>query len=530
MRLNLGEIASSIGCRSDRVIWQPGLAGDAPSGRFSEEPQGILSLRDLTDLRSHGSWDGNFESQPWALTMPTGAQFDSREVQSGNLFFCLPGERTDGHEFGLEAAFAGASAIIASRNPYFGREDEVRYAQTGLPPVFIVEDVQKTLWRVATCHRDTSVARVIGVTGSAGKTSVKEVLAQVMAVRGFTQCSRKNFNNQLGLPICMLNAHADASFWVMEAGISQSHDMEELGSILQPDVALILNVGQAHVAGLSEKGVAANKAVLLDYVQPAGVAVVSADYPDLNAEIDRRMSDLERRSIQLVRFSARDADVAFRARYIGSGYDLMGKYEVTMQGGTIVVEAPFRGDYGSENVAAICAVAHTLGLRHEEILRGLACSVCPEQRFSGSREGACILIDDSYNANPLSMSRMLDAAATLAREKDMPLLLVLGEMLELGDESGDAHRSVGLAAAAVAPSVVFWKGGQGEQVRLGLGEGGYTGPFYPVSGGQDFSLLLEEIRPESGVILFKGSRGNHLERLVEVFREYILSAGDSHAV
>lgn len=531
MRLNLGEIAASLGCRPDRVLWEPGLAGDEPPILSEEESRSILSLRELSGSRSPGGgWEDSFDSQPWAAIMPTGAQFDSREVTKGDLFFCLPGEKTDGHEFALEAAKAGASAIIALRNPFFGREDELRYAQIGLPPVFLVNDVKKALWRVAVCHRDTSVARVVGITGSAGKTTVKEVLAQVMAVRGLTERSRKNFNNQLGLPVSMLNAKADASFWIMEAGISEARDMDELGAILHPDLALILNVGHAHVAGLGEKGVAASKAVLLDYIQPGGVAVVSMDYPDLNAEVDRRLSDFERRSIQLVRFTARGGKAAFRARYAGPGYDLSGKYEVQMQGGAAVVEAPFRGDFGSENVAAICAVAHTLGLGQEETVRGLACAVGVEQRFSGTNMGAFIVVDDSYNANPLSMERMIDAARTLAAENGRPLILVLGEMFELGDESEQAHTALGRQAAAASPACVFWKGEMGAMVKKGLDEGGFAGGFYPVGGGQDFSLLLEEIRPAEGVILFKGSRANRLERLVDVFRDFVLPGGDGHAV
>lgn len=530
MRLNLGEIATSLGCRSDRVLWEPGLAGDEPPLLGEDQVKGILSLKDLSDSRSMGVWEDAFEHQPWAIITPAGAQFDSRELKQGDLFFCLAGERADGHDFGLEAARAGASAIIAQRNPFFGRENELRYSDMGLPPVFLVDDVKRALWRTAVCHRDTSVARVIGVTGSAGKTSVKEVLAQVLAVRGFTERSRRNYNNQLGLPISMLNANADASFWIMEAGISEARDMDELGAILRPDLALILNVGQAHVAGLSERGVAANKATLLDYVQPAGIAVISADYPDLNAEVEKRMPDLARRSIQLVRFSATDVKAPFRARYVGPGYDLTGKYEVAMQGGSATLEAPFRGDFGSENVAAICAVAHILGLGIEEIVRGLACASGPEQRFSGERVGAFILIDDSYNANPLSMRRMLDAAHTLALESQLPLTMALGEMLELGDEAEKAHVMVGRQAAAAEPVCIFWKGGHASAVRRGLEDEGYEGAFYPVGGGQDFSLLLEEMRPDKGVVIFKGSRGNHLERLVEVFREYISPAGDNHAV
>jgi UDP-N-acetylmuramoyl-tripeptide--D-alanyl-D-alanine ligase len=529
MRLNLGEIASFLGCRPARILWENGVAGDLSGASGEERTPGDSSTIGGSDARRHEETGGYSSGFPWESYTPTGAQADSRLVKPGNLFFCLPGERTDGHLFALEATQAGASAIIALRDPFEGREMEAREAQLVLPPVFLVDDVQHSLWRVAVCHRDTSIARVVGVTGSAGKTSVKEALAQVLAIRGVCERNPKNLNNQIGLPLSMLNAEAEASFWVMEMGISKSGDMAELASILRPDVALILNVGEAHLEGLGDKGVAAHKAQLLDYLQPGGVAVVSEDYADLNAEVAKRREALERRAVRLTRFSMLSEDCNCHARYLGPGYELNGRYEVVLNDAKVVVDAPFRGDFGSENVAAVCAVANFLGLTWEEIIRGLACAVIPEQRFHGQVFGDFVLIDDSYNANPLSMERMLAAARTMADERGLPLILVLGEMRELGERADAAHEKLGQEAAEAHPLCVFWKGEYSSAVRRGLRENGYGGDFYPVGGGQEFSHLLEELKPTHGVVLFKGSRGNQLERLAEVFRDMLMAGGD-HAV
>ena len=528
MRLNLGEIALCLGCDSGQVIWQN-------DGQEHGEPesggQSIVPLKKIAPGGLGKQQECEWSYAPWAGMVPTGGHFDSREIRQGNLFFCLPGSRTDGHDFAMAAARSGAAAIIALRNPFEEMSTSMREEAGSLPPVFLVPDVRDALWRVAACHRDTSIARVIGLTGTAGKTSVKEVLAQVLAMRGFTAKNPKNFNNQLGLPVSILNASADASFWVMEAGISEAHDMDELGRILRPDIALILNVGEGHVAGLGERGVAANKALLLDYVQPGGLVVVSKDYPDLCRELTLRQPDFERRAVSVVGFSVMHPEVDVKAAYVGQAMNSQaGIYEVFAQGRRQEFETPFRGEFGSENVAAIYAVANKLGLTNDEIASGFASARLPEQRFFAYHVGAFWLVDDSYNANPLSMSRMIEAARVMADEAELPLVLVLGEMLELGDNAPVAHKELGRIAAEANPMCVFWKGGHKEDVKKGLVQGNYRKEFYPVGGGQDFSLLLEELELEQGLVLFKGSRGNQIERLVDIFRDAVTSAGEHHAI
>lgn len=506
MRLNLGEVAMSLGCSPRDVLW----------GDKTTAPESVGYIKGTLECEAPPDWGG----AAWSDIVPTGAQVDSRLVKPGNLFFCFSGEQADGHDFALAAAKAGASAIVARRDPFAPRDQALLAAEgRPLPPVFLVEDVKRALWALAMCHRGTSLARVIGVTGTAGKTSVKEVLTQVLAVRGRTDCNPMNLNNQIGLPISMLNASADASFWVMEAGISEAHDMDELGHILQPDVALILNVGEGHTQGLGELGVAAYKARLLDYIQLNGVAVVSGDYRDLNAQLEKRLPGLTGRRIGHIRFSmlSRNADVY--AEYLGPAAGSAGRYIVYHSNEPIAVEAPFRGEFGAENVGAVVAVALRLGLSAVEIAKGFSMARVPGQRFSYKYYEKFILVDDSYNANPLSASRMLSAAAGMARDHNVPLVLVMGDMLELGDRAEAAHEELGEAMAKTGTALVFWKGDRSRAVACGLEKAGYAGEFYPVAGGQEFSLLLEELDLQNGLLLFKGSRGNHLERLVDIFKE-----------
>lgn len=435
---------------------------------------------------------------------------DSREAAPGALFVCIPGSRVDGHDFAPAAVERGASAVLASRPlPSLGA------------PVLVVEDTIKALGVIAALWRDQTHAKVVGVTGTAGKTTIKEVLAQVLAVRGKTAKNALNNNNQVGMPRAMLATDGDEDFWVMEAGISHEGDMEELSSVLRPDLGLILNVGAGHTEGLGKRGVAWHKTRMLTNLAPGGTGLVCADYPDLVREARATGADPHF-------FSATGKAVEFRASYAGPAAvregddtedDRRGLYHMWLGGKRCDVTAPFRGEYGAENVIAVAAAASLLGLSNEEISRGLAQSALPVQRFNQTRMGQWLLIDDTYNANPLSMRRMLDAAAERAAGRFF--VPVLGEMLELGDHATAEHEALGRHLAELKPRAVFWKGGHAAEVRAGLACGGYTGPWFEVYDAAAFAAewarMAEEIPADhaGGVALFKGSRGNRLECLLQ---------------
>ena len=453
---------------------------------------------------------------------------DSREAAPGALFVCIPGSRVDGHDFVPAAVELGASAVLASR---------------ALPgagvPVLVVEDTIKALGTIAAMWRDKTTARVVGVTGTAGKTTLKEVLAQVLSVRGKTAKNALNNNNQIGMPRAMLATDGDEDFWVMEAGISHEGDMEELSSVLRPDIGVILNVGAGHTEGLGKKGVAWHKSRLLTNLAPGGIGLVCADYPDL-------VRDARATGAELHFFSATGRAVEYRASYAGPAPaapaaesaapaattavaadapdDRRGLYHLWLDGARCVVTAPFRGEYGAENVVAVAAVAHQLGLSKAEIAQGLAQSNLPVQRFNQTRLGQWLLIDDTYNANPLSMRRMLDAAAERAAGR--LFVPVLGEMLELGSQAAEEHEALGRHLADLKPAAIFWKGGHGEDIRAGLTRGGYTGPWFEVYDAAAFASEWAQLaqgafagNKTGGVMLFKGSRGNRLECLLQTLTE-----------
>ena len=262
---------------------------------------------------------------------------DSREAVAGSLFVCIAGERVDGHDYAARAVEQGAVAVLASR-PLEGLS----------VPVLLVQD---TVGAVAALWRGKSSARVVGITGSAGKTTVKELLAHVLSRRGKTACNALNLNNQVGMPLCMLKTDGDEDFWVFEAGISHEGDMDELGAILQPDLALILNVGAAHTEGLGERGVAWHKSRLLAHLAPEGQALVSADYDDLVREARAVFGDV-------LFFTASGRPLSYRAAYAGCCDGVHGQYRLWLDGRPCDVIAPFRGDYGTENCIAVAPGAN----------------------------------------------------------------------------------------------------------------------------------------------------------------------------
>ena len=451
-----------------------------------------MSLAEIREAVFSGEVSGG-----QAENMVTGVAKDNRDIVPGDLFVCIPGERMDGHDFATAAVQAGAAAVLAQR--------ELPEVPSSVA-VLRVDDTVKALGRLAAAWRMRTRAKVVGITGTAGKTTVKEVLAQVLSVQGPTARTAKNHNNQIGLPLSILNAAEDAAFWVMEAGISHSHDMEELAPVLRPDIGVVLNVGAGHTAGLGGRGVAWHKAQLLAHLAPGGTGLVSGDYPELVREARAACRNL-------LFFSAAGRPMPYRGAYKGPGRDGRGAYRLSLNGVALDVETPFRGSYGTENALAIAAIAHLLGLSDAAIVEGFAGAVLPEQRFQIHHVGGWQCVDDTYNANPLSMARMLDAAAELAAGTS--LICVLGEMRELGEVAETEHERLGRHLGRLRPAVVFWRGGNLAALRAGLDAEGYTGPVLPVEDARHFRGELRSLMPKtgSGVMLFKGSRSNHLEEL-----------------
>ncbi|EPR44452.1 UDP-N-acetylmuramoylalanyl-D-glutamyl-2,6-diaminopimelate/D-alanyl-D-alanyl ligase [Desulfovibrio sp. X2] len=433
---------------------------------------------------------------------------DSRQAGTGDLFVCLPGERADGHDFAPKAVEQGAVAVLAARPlPGLGA------------PVLVVPDVLRALGRLARWWRLRCKARVVAVTGSAGKTTLKEMIAQVLGARFVVAKNHKNFNNQLGLPLTILGTSGAEDHWVLELGISKPHDMEELGSVALPDIAVVHNIGPAHLEGLGDlAGVARAKASLLGFVREGGTAVVNRCYP----ELWEAAKAYDVKTVSLSTDPAVPADVL--CRYAGAAGTGTGRFELSVRGREIACELPYPGAHFAENVGAAFAVASLCGMDLAATADALAHPVHVEGRFCCREAGCVTLIDDTYNANPLSMRSAVDCAAQMAAGQ--PLALVLGDMLELGGGAEEEHRALGRFIAERPVMALFWRGTMAEAVRAGLAEGGFAGAFAAAGDAEGLAAAWAEKGTDKGVILVKGSRSCRMEEFLKVLDDIFCTQGE----
>ncbi|MFW5501083.1 MULTISPECIES: UDP-N-acetylmuramoyl-tripeptide--D-alanyl-D-alanine ligase [unclassified Maridesulfovibrio] len=415
-------------------------------------------------------------------------RIDSRLVKKGDVFFCIEGDNFDGHNFVQQAFDAGAVAVVVSQ---FMPEFEGK-------PTIMVKDTVQALGRVAAYWRMKSNARMIAVTGSAGKTTVKEMLAHVLSGSGSVHKNFMNLNNQLGLPLSMLEATGEETYWVMELGISLPHDMGELGPIAQPDMAIVHNIGPAHLEGLgSLENVADQKSSLFKYIRPEGKALCCKDHGLLWNAANKISKP--------VPFSSQDENAEYYSTLLHTLPDGSGRFLIKAGEETAEVILPTCGSHFAENAAAVTCAAHQLGMDLTEIAERLATVELPKQRFHCHTHGKWTLIDDSYNANPLSMSRAIETAKRIA--DDRPLVLVLGDMLELGEEAGCAHCDLGSKIAETRPDATFYHGKHYSEVASQTN--GST--LVPVKQPIEFLNGIHELGLSDAVVLFKGSRSCHME-------------------
>jgi UDP-N-acetylmuramoyl-tripeptide--D-alanyl-D-alanine ligase len=431
-------------------------------------------------------------------------QTDSRLVEPGDLFVCIPGERFDGHSFAREAVHKGAAGVVVER-PLMDLHSEV--------PMILVQNSIHALGHVAAECRRRFTGTVVAITGTAGKTTVKEFIASILSTGGEVGRNYKNWNNEIGVPQSILSFSGREDFWVLEAGVSNKGDMEILARMIRPDLAVITNVGAAHLEGLRDiHGVAREKMTLASFLQASGTLVVSADYPALAIPEEISMA------VEVVTFSLG----AGQARY-GLSQDEAAPGEelvLDLDGQTCAVHTDLFGAHNQENILAAAAAVHVLGFDCQAIQEGVRQACIPEHRSQVSRIGPYVLIDDSYNANPLSMHCALNSARDLAG--DEPLILVLGEMKELGASSPSAHVELGRMAARTGAEILFFTGEHHEAVRKGFQDEAPGKTMLIADTVDEFRRQWKRGRVRKGVILVKGSRGVGLERYVSVLNRELL--------
>ncbi|MEW6325804.1 MAG: UDP-N-acetylmuramoyl-tripeptide--D-alanyl-D-alanine ligase, partial [Nitrospirota bacterium] len=375
-------------------------------------------------------------AEAWVSALST----DSRVLEAGDYFLALKGERFDGHGFAQEALAKGAGGVIVERNA--GRRLLASTPPTASRPVLGVEDPLAALQALAAAHRRRFHLPMIGITGSNGKTTTKEMTAAILSCRRRVLKTHGNLNSQIGLPLVVLRLAAEHAVAVLELGISRHGELTRLCRMAQPTIGVITNIGPAHTEFLGDlDGVRRAKAELLEALPADGVALLNRD--------DEAYDWLRRRCrCRSVSFGlSAAADVRAVVHEAGSpSSDGAPRQVLTLQwpGGRAEATTPAVGLHNACNAAAAAAAALQVGAGPDEIAAGLGAVELPAMRSEWrSLPGGARVLLDAYNANPLSVRRALETAARLAGRGRV--VAVLGDMLELGPAARRWHEEMGAA-------------------------------------------------------------------------------------
>jgi UDP-N-acetylmuramoyl-tripeptide--D-alanyl-D-alanine ligase len=434
----------------------------------------------------------------------TGVVIDGRAAGPGALFFAIRGERFDGHDFAGQAVAAGAAGVVVARGRATGL--------TGLGGAAVIEvdDTVAALGRLARAHRQAHAGlRVVGVAGSNGKTTTKEMIAAILAAHAGPAAVLKtegNLNNHLGVPLTLLRLDETHRYAVVEMGMSALGELAYLTTLVAPDVAVVVSIAAEHLEHLgSLENVARAEGEILVGLGPDAIGVVPADEP-LLAPHAAHLAPGRRRAFG-AGGDVRAADVAPSAE--GLRFTL-----AYADGRRLFVATPLLGAHNAANAAAAAAVADVLGVPGEAVAAGLGAVRPAKHRAQLVAAGGRTILDDCYNASPLSMRAALDTlvAVTPAGRRKAALL---GDMLELGDDTARLHAEVGAyAGGAVDFLVTFGELGRlvGEAAAARLGKERVR----HAESHEEAARLLRAHTAPGDVVLIKASRGRRLEKVVEL--------------
>ena len=430
-----------------------------------------------------------------------GVSTDSRSVQPGQVFVGLPGPNFDGSAFAAAAVEAGAAALLLQ-----DAGDDFSTSSAPGVEIAVHPDPLRALGDLAAWHRSRLGAKVIGITGSCGKTSTKNVLARLLESLGATVASPSSFNNAVGVPLTLFQAGPETEFVVCEIGTSGPGEIEALCRIARPDVGAVTNVGPSHLSGLgSIEGVAHEKGYLPAAIPNDGQVVLNADCrfaPELRSRTGARVLSVGIDS----EADLRATDVVFHSG--GTSFRLDGRE----------VASPLLGTHNVSNLLVAFAVVRALGHSIEEVLPAVERLTESRRRMERHELGDVTVFDDTYNANPASVStavRVLEGLSGYGRR-----VLVLGDMLELGEFEKELHHQVGMEAARAGLELVVAVGDLARAAAAGALEGGLPGEAVLHLGRAEEAVeaVPELVRPGDAVLV-KASRALRLERVVEALIE-----------
>ena len=434
----------------------------------------------------------------------TGVSIDSRNIKKGELFVAIQGERFDGHDFVPDAMKKGAWGALVERTAL-----ETRFSSlSGLRNILPVEDTLYALQEMAFMHRKKFSIPVLGVTGSNGKTTTKEMLAQILKQRGPVLKNEGNLNNHLGVPLTLLKLSALHTSAVVEMGMSALKEIDTLARLIRPTVGVITNIGPAHLEFLgSLDAIAQAKGELLDNLEPEGTAVLNAD--------DAYCNQLKKKCTGKIVTFGIENKVDVRATAIQQSKNCT-EFTLLAAGSKADVRLRVLGRHNVYNALAAAAGALAIGMSLDAVKNGLNDFAPVAMRSEIRQLQDRTVLADYYNANPASMEAALVTLMSL--EPGAQTIAVLGDMLELGKTAEEAHRAVGAIAAKLGVSAVITIGALGKQIAEGAIEAGMPKDrVLQTKTHEEAAELLHKLSRSGDAVLIKGSRGMKMEKILEVF-------------
>lgn len=433
---------------------------------------------------------------------------DSREADENTAFVALKGEKADGHDYISSALERGCRCVLCERS-----NEAIEAADAA---AVVVGDSELALSYLANSYKKSLSCKTVAVTGSVGKTTTKDMIASVLSQRKKTYYSRGNYNSVIGMPLSVMEIPRDCEYAVLEMGMSSFGEIERMSAAAEPDIAIITNIGSSHMESLgSRENICRAKLEILCGLKKGGYLLLNGDEPllediggkgyrTLYVSLSRQNADFLAQNIRI-----RAQKTYFDVRYRGIVYSdlclpVMGCHNV------------YAGLYAF-------AIGLLAGLSVEEIRQGLLQYTSGEMRQNRYSVGDITVIEDCYNASPESMSAAIDVLCEYSRQTVGRSVAVLGDMLELGTQSSELHRRVGLHLAERGVQRLFALGHDGVQIAVGARQAGMrSGDIYKNSKRDEIEAIgkaiVKDLRP-GDVVLFKASRGVRLERVIEYVKE-----------
>ena len=425
-----------------------------------------------------------------------GITTDSRKITAGVLFVALKGERFNGEDFAADALKKGAAAVLVSKT----------FAQDVDGVVIKVDDTLTAYRQIAGSWRNRFDIPVVAITGSNGKTTTKDLTAAALTQLGQVLKTSANFNNEVGVPLTLLQLNANHKAAVVEIGMRGLGQIAELAKFVRPTIGIVTNVNETHIELLgSIENIARAKGELVDAIPAGGTVILNADDPHV-AAMKNSVAD----GVKVITYGLESpADVTAKNFLIGS---ISTEFVLTHAGIEYDFEIPMLGRHNISNALAAVAAGLSLGLTIDEIQRGISTLTTTKMRFEVIRRDGLTIVNDAYNASPASMRVAL---RTTAEIYDGRKIAVLGDMLELGAVSEKLHREVGAELVKNNFDTLIALGELGKFIADGARDAGLTNVYF-VGSHEEAAQKILELVEEGDTILFKASHAMHMEKIIEL--------------